>query len=219
MPRSWLLDQLSDSAFPTGGFAHSSGLEAAWHQGEVRGPSALLAFARSWAWQAGYGALPLVTAAHRGTEALVELDARAETFLVSHVARRTSRTQGRAFLDTCARIFPAADAVRAQAAAQKLAMHHAPVFGAVLRSLDVELADAQHVYLSLGARGVMSAAVRLGVVGTHEAQRLLTELAPELDAVLQRCGALEVDALAQTAPLLDLFGATHDRLYSRLFQS
>ena len=31
----WLLWQLADSAFPTGGFAHSGGLEAAWQNGEV----------------------------------------------------------------------------------------------------------------------------------------------------------------------------------------
>jgi urease accessory protein len=32
----WLLWQLADSAFPTGGFAHSGGLEAAWQHGEIR---------------------------------------------------------------------------------------------------------------------------------------------------------------------------------------
>ena len=30
-----LVWQLVDSAFPTGAFAHSLGLEAAWHHGEV----------------------------------------------------------------------------------------------------------------------------------------------------------------------------------------
>src|SRR5437764_980339 len=36
--------QLIDSAFPTGGFAHSSGLEAAWQHGEVRGRTELVSF-------------------------------------------------------------------------------------------------------------------------------------------------------------------------------
>jgi urease accessory protein len=40
-----------------------------------------------------------------------------------------------------------------------------------------------------------------------------------LDEVHARCGALGPDALAQPAPLLDLLQGTHDRLYSRLFQS
>jgi len=40
-----------------------------------------------------------------------------------------------------------------------------------------------------------------------------------MDEVLAACGDLTEDALAQTAPLADLLGSTHDRLYSRLFQS
>jgi len=40
-----------------------------------------------------------------------------------------------------------------------------------------------------------------------------------LDETLDRCGLLDVDALAQTAPILDVLHAGHDRLYSRLFQS
>ena len=34
-PDEWVLWQLLDSAYPTGGFAHSGGLEAAWQHGEV----------------------------------------------------------------------------------------------------------------------------------------------------------------------------------------
>ena len=40
-----------------------------------------------------------------------------------------------------------------------------------------------------------------------------------MDEVLEACGALTEDDVAQTSPLVDLFGSTHDRLYSRLFQS
>jgi urease accessory protein len=48
---------------------------------------------------------------------------------------------------------------------------------------------------------------------------MLSALEPALDAVAGRCGSLGVEDLAQPAPLLDLFHATHDRLHSRLFQS
>ena len=39
------------------------------------------------------------------------------------------------------------------------------------------------------------------------------------DETVERCGSFDVDQLAQTAPVLDLLHAGHDRLYSRLFQS
>ncbi|WP_163781198.1 urease accessory protein UreF [Myxococcus vastator] len=220
MGSTWRVLQLSDSGFPTGGFAHSGGLEAAVQLGEVRGPAELRRFVRDLLWQTGQGALPLLSAAHREPSSLPALDARAEAFLSSHMANRASRTQGRAFLDTCARIFPRpVTPVREAARAAGLRFHHAPAFGAVLHALDVSREDAQQLFLSLTLRGALSAAVRLGIAGTHESHQLQHQATPLLDEVLAQCAGLGVEALAQPSPLLDLFGATHDRLYSRLFQS
>jgi urease accessory protein UreF len=48
--------------------------------------------------------------------------------------------------------------------------------------LDVCLADAQRAFLFVTLRGVMSAAVRLGLVGAYEAQEAMASLAGEIDA-------------------------------------
>ena len=209
---TWRSLQLADSAFPTGGFAHSAGLEAAAQAGEV---ADLRAFTRAVLWQAGYGALPLVREAWLDSGALPRLDARADIFLANHVANRASRTQGGAFFSTCARVFPA----EAPRLPEGLCMHLAPLWGVVFRSLGMPLEEARSLFLWSTARGVLSAGVRLGLAGTYEAQRMLGELGPTLDAVGARCGDLGVEDLAQPAPLLDLLHATHDRLHSRLFQS
>lgn len=198
----WLLLQLADSAFPSGSFAHSFGLEAS------RGVVPLPRFVRDAIWQCGHGALPLATAAFRGAP-LDALDAQADAFLVNHVARRASQTQGRAFHATCARIFPGQQFARGR--------HLAPLWGAAFSQLRLSLDDAQRLMLWSTARGVLSAAVRLGLAGTHEAQSMLAGLAPLLDEVHAACR--DLDALSQTAPLADLLQASHDRLYSRLFQS
>ncbi len=216
----WLLLQLSDSALPTGGFAHSGGLEAMAHQREIKGPDDLRRFLRDALWQTGHFGLPLVGAAHRDPDSLPSLDARADVFLISRVANRASRTRGRAFLDTCARIFPnELSSLRNDAHRRELRFHHAPVFGAALRALGVERLVAQQLFLSLALRDGLFASVRLGLTGTHEAQRLQHQLAPVMNEVLQACVCIREDALAQTAPLTDLLGSMHDRLYSRLFQS
>jgi len=220
MPSAFLLLQLADSAFPAGGFAHSGGLEAALQAGEVHGCASLGRFARDAIWQAGHGALPLLSAAHASTEGWALADARAETFLVSSVASRASRTLGRAFLETSARVFRReVTPLRELARAQGLMGHHAPAFGAVLRALGQPLPQAQALFLSAAARSVLSAGVRLGLAGTTEAQALLAQLAPALDAALDACAGLPLEALAQTSPLAELLQGTHDRLYSRLFQS
>ena len=97
--------------------------------------------------------------------------------------------------------------------------HHAPVFGAALSLLGLPLRTVQQLFLYSSLRGLTSAAVRLGIVGTYAAQRLQVECAGELDLILERCEDLRDPDVAQTAPILDLLQAGHDRLYSRLFQS
>src|SRR5213596_428349 len=94
-PTDWLTWQLADSAFPTGGFAHSFGLEAAWQQGEVTAAS-LPSFVRDVILQAGRSALPFVVAAYDEPADLPEIDGRCDAFLRNPVANRASRVQGRA---------------------------------------------------------------------------------------------------------------------------
>eukprot|EP01052_Picozoa_sp_SAG31_P038161 SAG31_NODE_5047_length_2778_cov_3.375887_1_plen_179_part_00 len=60
----WVMLQLSDSSLPTGGFAHSAGLEAAWQQGVISGRNSLETFLRSSLDQASSVGLPHVSAGH-----------------------------------------------------------------------------------------------------------------------------------------------------------
>ena len=68
-------------------------------------------------------------------------------------------------------------------------------------------------------RSVLAAAVRLNIIGPMEAQMLQHRLTPKAEEIRTRCESLTLDQIAQTAPLLDLWQAAQDRLYSRLFQS
>jgi urease accessory protein len=217
----WRVLQVADSAFPAGGFAHSAGLEAAVHVGHVGSAEDLDAYVHAHLWNTGRASLPFVGAAYDLPRAVWALDARLDAQLTSHVANRASRTQGRAFLATCARVFDesAIAALGARAASREVAAHLAVSFGAVLAALCVARRQALGLYLLLALRSVASAAVRLGIVGPHEAQRVQRRHGPTLDAVLAECEALRPAQAASVAPLLDVFGATHDRLYARLFQS
>jgi urease accessory protein len=230
----FLIWQLCDSAFPTGGFAHSSGLEAAWQHGEVRGRAELLSFTETSLEQLGHAALPFVTAAFDAPEKLSQFDALCDVFTTNHVANRASRAQGRAFVTAVDRIFPErrpparlGDKIAPQHAVPEAGApsfppsfaHFAPVFGACLRKLDVPRETATRLFLFNQLRAVLAAAVRLNIVGPMEAQMLQYQLNGEAERVRQRCEGLSLDQIAQTAPLLDLWQGAQDRLYSRLFQS
>lgn len=220
-PQQWRLWQLADSAFPTGGFAHSSGLEAALHQGEIQGIEDFERFLIETLWQVGHGSLPLASAAFAESKDLLELDRLCNAFLNNSVANRASRVQGRTFLATCERSFesPEITKLSLRLKDRDACFHYAPVFGSVIRLLDVSLTDMQRLFLHLALRGMVSAGVRLGIAGPYLAQRIQNRFFPKLDEIHLRCGGLGWEDLGQTAPLLDLFQANHDRLYSRLFQS
>jgi urease accessory protein len=219
MDADWLLWQIADSAFPTGSFAHSGGLEAAWQAGEVTDEVTMRAFLRGSILQAGYTGLPLLNAAHQQPARLAALDALCHVFLTNAVANSASRIQGRALISTCSRIWPSERLDSLAAASRWLHAHVAPIAGATFRALDVPLAQAQRLFLYQALRGVIAAAVRLGIIGSYRAQRLQFECGSDLDWVVARCERLDEHDLAQPAPLIDLWQSAHDRLYSRLFQS
>jgi len=212
---SWIVLQLADSAFPTGGFAHSAGLETLVQTGEVR---SVEAFCGELVDQLAHGSLPMVATVYDAPERLAEVDAFARTTLWSHVAARASRAQGRALLDVAARSFEHA-VLREARARRDIECHLAPVFGFVTRALGVVREEALATFLHLGLRGALSAAVRLGAIGPTEAQAIHHRLHDALATALARGATLTLADVAQTSPIVELVQATHDRLYSRLFQS
>jgi urease accessory protein len=219
--QEWLLWQLADSAFPTGGFAHSGGIEAAWQHGELREPDQLRGYLEASLEQFGHASLPFMTAAHEAPSHWAEHDRLCDCFTSNHVANRASRLQGQALLASAARIFAKAQLreMREAAAEQAACCHLAPMFGVVMDALGLELERAARLFVFSHLRGLIAAAVRLGVVGPLQAQTLQQELYAPAEQVLLRCRELGVNEIAQTAPLLDIWQGAQDRLYSRLFQS
>jgi urease accessory protein len=137
-----------------------------------------------------------------------------EVFLSNHVANRASRAQGQAFL-------MAAEATlnSSECAALREQLPYAHVAVAFGAALPFELDDVRQLFLFGAVRGALSALVRLGALGPLRAQRLLYELHPHLNAVLAATRGRSIDEATSISPLLELAQASHDRLYSRLFQS
>ncbi len=217
----WLLWQLTDSAFPTGGFAHSGGLEAAWQLGEVRGREGLENHLSDSIDQCGHASLPFVGAVHREPTSFAEWDRWYDATVANHVANRASRALGQGLLSGAVAAFgrETLSTLKANVRRERLAGHLPTVTGMVTVTVGLGLEQSQRLFLFLHLRSLISTAVRLSIVGPLEAQAVQHRLGPVVEDVLGRCAGIAPENAASTAPLHDLFQGHHDRLYSRLFMS
>jgi urease accessory protein len=215
----WLVLQLADATFPSGGFAHSGGLEAALAYGALEPDGALERWLQDALWQAGHLTLPFVAAAHDAPERIVELDGAHDAALRNPVLNEASRAQGRAHLDACVRSLGSSELRDLRDRARGGSQHLAPAFGASLAVLGVDRDATLRLHLHSLARGLVSAAVRLSLVGPAEGQSMQARAATTLEAVVNRCADLDVSMQTQTSPLHDLLAGGHTLLDSRLFAS
>jgi urease accessory protein len=215
----WLVLQLADSTFPSGGFAHSGGLEAAAGAGALDDEGALERWLHDALWQSGHTSVPFVASAHAAPERLGELDRAHDAALRNRVLNAASRSQGRAHLAACLRSLGSERLVALAAEARRGPQHLAPVYGASLALLGLTREASVRLYLHGVVRGLVTAAVRLSLVGPAEGQRLHAALAHTLAAVANRCSDLDVSTQTQTAPLHDLLAGGHELNDARLFAS
>ena len=165
--------------------------------------------------------MPFAAAAFDAPAQFTALDEELDVFTTNHVANRASRAQGRAFLATSQRAFASQSLsqLRDLVSTQGLPCHFATVFGFVLQSLRFERKAALRLFLFNHLRGILSSAVRLNIVGPLDAQALQVQLVPFAEQVLELHKDTPIENAAQTAPIMEIFQGTQDRLYSRLFQS
>lgn len=221
----WTLWQLLDSLFPTGGFAHSYGLEASVQAGSVYDSATLETFLLNSLQNNAALLLPFVFAGTRlpNTECWLQLNKLLNATLTNHVARKASLTQGAALLRTSATVFTELSELKKMKVCLfepiSTTPHHAPLFGVICGLLGVGESTSQRSYLFLALRDILSAATRLNITGPMEAARLQHKISGETEALLEKYGNKSIQEAHQTSPLLEIFQAGHDQLFSRMFSS
>ncbi|CAK4773855.1 unnamed protein product [Aphanomyces euteiches] len=216
----WYTWQLVDSLYPTGGFAHSLGLESAVQEKIVTNSSTLRQFVVASLHQTANLLLPILYEAHANPTAanFLRLDALTHAMLTNHVAARASIAQGTAMLRV-ASTTAAASSVLQDIKRNKVHGHHVVVFGIMCGSLGIGALATQRLLLFFTLRDTLSAATRLNVIGPLESAKLQTQLAPLAEKILQEKKDRPVEDAYQSAPFLDLVQARHDMLYTRIFNS
>ncbi len=225
--------QLSDSAFPSGRYTLSYGLETLAQSGRLAMPSdpaMLTALLRdqvrlSVGPSEGVG----LACAHRASTSLesvdlnlvVRADERLTAVKLSREARETSTRTGRALLRVATAAFDTGPlALFAREVANKRSPgNHAVVLGVLSASLGVPRLEAVAGELFAFAASWIAAAVRLAVTDHGTAQAVLHDVRPHLAAAAACAAEKGIPDILSCTPLLDVMAMRHEETELRLFAS
>ncbi len=213
--------QHADTAFPSGAFAFSNGVEGLAALASGLDASSLRHAAEAvvrYRW-AGSERVALAHAHRAGDDlaVLARIDAALEAATPAEPMRLGSRRNGGAFLAAHLRLgTPGAGPLRAAISDERLLGHLSVVQGALWRALGLEEAACLEIAGYQTVAGLVAAAVRLGRIGAIEAQAIVAALLP----VVAECAAAPIPDtpdFTAFAPLIEIAAMRHARAELRLF--
>jgi urease accessory protein len=215
------LQQLVDSALPTGAFAHSLGFEGYVERGPVHDEASfgvwLSAFVSQ---QLSYSDGLAIRFLYEGWD-VGELDSLLSASLLPRQIREASVKMGGRILEIGTEVFPSVElgGYRDLVTTGRAAGHQPLAFAVVARSLGVPLTDALTAYLFASVITLTQNAVRAIPLGQNAGQRLLRKAADGVTAAVGRIAHLTPDDFGAVSPGLEISQMRHERQRARMFMS
>lgn len=221
--------QLADSAFPSGAYTLSGGLETLIEEGLVRDAAGMAGCLRSaLLGRAARGDLAALVAAHRAASedppdlgTIVAIDCRLEATKLAAEERQGSRRVGRRIAIeterlTSAKILAALlEAIETGATPGTAAV----AFGVAAAAMAIPEQPAALAAAHASALGLLGVGVRLGRIGHGDQQRLLRGAGEVIVRSVEVARATDWRSLRPFAPGLDIAMAAHEVASGRLFAS
>jgi urease accessory protein len=238
--RDFLMLMLSDSNLPTGGFIASSGMESAITQSPelLANPQELKRFVKVNLNSHAHTMIPALVKSYHAAKSvntpdetllalqnLLEIDLFMDASMRPNIiSREASRKQGIAFLTLATRSFLPRDSLLKQYKLKlrlnETAGHLSVVFGLFCSKLGLGTYDTVYLLLFMHVRSLLSAAVRLNILGPYKVQEILQCFSDDIkDLSMELSDSRDIAESFNTCLLLDLLQCSHNRLYSRLFNS
>lgn len=224
---SWLprLLQVSDSAFPTGGYAHSYGFEQIVRLGLVRDLDSMADYLERHLWPVLiHFELPVVRlareAALHGDEAgLMNLDDCLEATKTARELREASRALGRRRLHAFCATGPSPVLISFARLVEegRCHAHHALVYGIGLATLPQQALLTSWAFQSISS--ICLSAPKLLRVGQDGVQNVLTKALLPMEKNVKSSLSVNREELGWFDPLVELASMEHEIAYERLFIS
>jgi urease accessory protein len=223
---NFLLLHLADSAWPTGSFAFSNGLEALAKMGRIRDFSALMEALRSALISTSEADLPFLNSAFAladdcGEEEFEAIVADWVAFNTVESMRRANEILGDNWWQLVKRIYNPPGLKRYEEFFQATgqAKYFTVAFPLLLKSLDFSLESIHQLFYHMAIRDQLSAAIRLGLIGPTKAQEIHAELSTEIIELSSLYSNRTHPQAVRSQLTLELAQASHQYLHSRLFQN
>jgi urease accessory protein len=219
--------QLTDTAFPSGAFAHSFGLETYVDRGAVNSSATLEAFIANTLLHAvapgdGVACLAVAQAGTDWESVVQRLDHRLTAMKTVTEFREASQTLGTRFLRTATQLFVLPRATRYLAAidAKQLHGHMSLAYGLICHDLALPLPPALAAWFRHYCASLVSVGVRLIPLGQTEGQMLLVRLGTTIVTAVERTLTQDIGDMTSFTPGQELAGIVHrDVLTTRLYIS
>jgi urease accessory protein len=238
MNNVFFLFQLVDSAFPTGAFSHSFGLETAFQEKRINEPSELYGWLKSYVsgslaptegvavyltHQAIQKELINQERPEHAQKYLQRLDQRLTLSKMSSESRGGGIKIGKRYLNIVNTLYPQSGLRHyARWIDQQLCYGNASiVHGWITAYLEVQADLSVFTHLYVSVNNLLQSALRLTVVGQTGVQMILQKLYPfmveEAEKIIQSCP--HEDDLFSCSIIQEIEAMRHETLYSRLFMS
>lgn len=218
--------QLADSAIPIGSTAHSYGVESLVAEGQL-GVAGLGQFLRAFIQESGHLEAYLAYQAWRLADATefdqawLDLNDHAAAFKPARESRHASAVLGRRLLGLALQLEPLPRWQQASTLAQiqRVETHHSCVFGLVAAGLRIEAEAMLAALLQQMTLSLILACQKILPLGQVQAQQLLWQLHPAIQAVVEQTPSTTFADLAPCSIGLEAASMRHPLLGTRLFIS